>query len=104
MSTGQRPPRHIIQDDGEFALELAPSYPAAQAPGFLTRRCPRTKVDFGVMGGFQEDEKGWCSDLAPPPGSKTPAEPELLVSGASCISAMVSLWQHRRRCLTGQAV
>lgn len=89
----------IIQDDGEFYLELNTNHPIAQAPGFMMRRCPKTKTDIAVLGGFQLGEKGWNCDIKIPPDDRHGPDLQVLATGATRISAMVTLWQYRKRAI-----
>lgn len=100
MTASATPSREIIQDDGELFLVLSPHYPAAQAPGFLMRRCPDNGQDSKVVGGFQQDANGWHCDIH---GLHETETDIVLATNASRIDAMVTLWRNRKLAQPHQA-
>lgn len=85
----------IIQDDGEFYLELNENYPAAKAPGFLKRRCPNTKECTDVLGGFEPEGQAWSCDINASLDEDTGSDVKVLAKGVARIDAIVMLWKHR---------
>jgi hypothetical protein len=89
----------VIADDGEYYIELNGNYGAAEAPGFLQRRCytgVTTPGGYECVGSFERDAQGlWQASIDAPYDEETDSDSRSLGHFAERMNAIVTLWGKR---------
>src|ERR1019366_10017329 len=92
-----------ILDGGEYYVELNVNFPAADAPGFLQRRCyvgVTTPGGYECVGSFAQDPRGrWHASVDASYDPVTDSDSRSLGRHNSRMDAIVALWRARRQAL-----
>lgn len=91
----------IILDDSQFFINLNCNYEAANAPGFLKRRCAysaTTPGGFECVGSFDRAPDGtWNASINTVYDPEADSDACVVAEGSSRIDAIAALWRERHR-------
>lgn len=89
----------VIADDGDFYIELNCNYEAAEAPGFLQRRCDyglTTPGGYECIGSFERNLAGkWRASVNAPYDDETGCDSAELGLFDKRLDAIAALWRSR---------